>query len=143
MPEYAVHYMRSLSLPEPVCGIQGSCTITPDMARVTCAQCVKKAPITLAAQPEKWLLAQVRALAKQHNWRVYHTFDSRKSERGFPDLVLCKPPRLILAELKREGERPTIEQQAWLDALATIPSIASYVWYPMDLPHIADLLAET
>ena len=147
---YAVHYMRSLSYPEPVCGITGSCTITADVARVTCAQCVKRAPVTLAAQPEKWLLQQVRALAKLWGWKCYHTHNSKHSEAGFPDVVLCKAPthgygfrgRLIFAELKREGETPTIEQQAWLDALATIHGIASYVWRPTDLPHIAALLAQ-
>ena len=143
---YAVHYIRSLQYPEPVCGAScgsGSITVSSDMTRVTCAQCVKKAPVTLAAQPEKWLLAQVRALARLHGWLCYHTHRSERSEAGFPDVVLLKAPRLILAELKRDGETPTIEQQAWLDALATVPDIETYLWRPSDLPHIADLLAET
>jgi hypothetical protein len=47
---------------------------------------------------------------------------------GWPDLVLCKPPRLIFAELKREGEEPTADQIAWLDAFAAIEVVETYLW---------------
>jgi hypothetical protein len=49
---------------------------------------------------EKQLQGAVVELAKRLGYLVYHTFDSRRSNPGWPDLVLCKPPRLIFAELK-------------------------------------------
>ncbi len=35
---------------------------------------------------------QVVELAQLHRWHVYHTFDSRRSHAGFPDLLLLKGP---------------------------------------------------
>jgi len=52
-------------------------------------------------------------LARLMGWRVHHTRPALtqrgrwltpiQGDAGFPDLVLCRPPRLILAELKRAG----------------------------------------
>jgi hypothetical protein len=136
-----VHFMRSLALPQPVCGTTTGNTVTLNPEQVTCARCVKKLP--LAAFPEKELLARVRYLARVAGWLVYHTFNSRKSEAGFPDLVLVKPPRLVIAELKRAGEQPTIEQEAWLAALALVPGVECYLWRPADLPRIVEVLTVT
>lgn len=47
----------------------------------------------------------------------YHTFDARRSVRGFPDYVILVGPWLILAELKRIGGRLSTAQAAWLVAL--------------------------
>lgn len=135
-----IHYMRSLALPEAVCGDTAASTITLDAAQVTCTRCHKKLP--LAAFPEKELLARVRFMARQYGWRCYHTHNSKRSEPGFPDLCMVKVPRLIFAELKREGESPTIEQEAWLAALGAIPGVLACLWYPSDLPHIITLLTE-
>ena len=57
--------------------------------------------------------------AKLAGWLVYHTHDSRRSEPGFPDLVLVHPRRRDLAfiECKSERGRLTHEQQVWLRAL--------------------------
>ena len=58
-------------------------------------------------------------------WLVYHTHDSRHSPEGFPDLILVREPRLIIAELKgvdRRG-RPGVvkvaqaERQTYADSL--------------------------
>ena len=54
---------------------------------------------------EKEFMRQVSDLARIFGWRVYHPWLSIHSERGWPDLALVKPPRLILAELKRENGR--------------------------------------
>lgn len=134
-----VHYMRSLALPEPVCQTPTVQTATVDPQRVTCPRCLKKLPLSM--QPEKWLLAQVRQLAHLYGWLCYHTRDSRKSEPGFPDCCLVKPPRLILAELKRDGAQPTIAQQAWLDACGAVPAVESYCWRPADLDVIVEVLS--
>lgn len=58
-----------------------------------------------------------------------------KGKKGYPDLTLVKPGRpgrLIIAELKRTGEDPTPEQQAWLEALGSVPGVTVVVWRTED-----------
>ena len=89
---------------------------------------------------EKDFMAQVVQYAKLHKWHVYHTFDSRKSEAGFPDLVMVKH-KIVFAELKREGGKLTDAQKAWRDVLLPIEEATDYkvevhVWYPSNWPQI-------
>ncbi|HZS02229.1 MAG TPA: VRR-NUC domain-containing protein [Chloroflexota bacterium] len=63
---------------------------------------------------EEDLLRHVKSCAAAFGWLVYHTRDSRRSDEGFPDLVLLRPPRLIFAELKTEQGRVTHDQAMWL-----------------------------
>jgi hypothetical protein len=80
---------------------------------------------------EAAFLAKIRALAKVNGWRVYHTQNSRRSEEGFPDLVLAKPGRLIFAELKTTTGKLTAAQAIWLSMLHnTIPNLEVYLWRP-------------
>jgi hypothetical protein len=91
---------------------------------------------------------QVMEVCKQlGNWRFYHTFNSKRSEPGFPDLVLVRPHtesasgRLVFSELKTKGDRPTIPQQHWLDDLAhSVAGVETYLWYPSDLSNIVEIL---
>ena len=69
------------------------------------------------AMSEKQWQSQVIQAAKAHGWLYYHTYDSRRSKEGFPDLVLVRSPRLIFAELKTETGEVSAEQQVWLDEL--------------------------
>ncbi len=41
---------------------------------------------------EKPFQAQVVELARLSGWLTYHTHDSRRSQSGFPDLVLVRAP---------------------------------------------------
>ena len=59
---------------------------------------------------------QVRGIARDLRVLVYHTFDSRRSEPGFPDLV-CVGRGVLYRELKRENGRLTTAQKCWLAAL--------------------------
>lgn len=70
-------------------------------------------------------------LAGSSGWWTYHTFDSRRSTAGFPDLVLVRGGELIFAELKRDGGRPTPEQLAVLLMLRGAGQTA-VVWTPAD-----------
>ena len=97
---------------------------------------------------EKMLMAQITRLAKSHGWLVYHTYDSRKSEFGFPDLVLVseardhrKHGRVIFAELKTEMEITTDAQDRWLSRLARARAEV-YIWRPSDWPDIARILED-
>jgi hypothetical protein len=83
---------------------------------------------------EAQLLATVRQLARLCGWRCYHTHDSRRSEPGFPDLVLVHAghSRLVFAELKTESGRLSAKQRAWLADLTAVGAEA-HVWRPADL----------
>jgi hypothetical protein len=73
-------------------------------------------------------------------WRRYHTLNSKGSDPGFPDLVLIRPPRLVVAECKTERGRVTIAQWAWLDDFAACGA-ESYVWRPSDRAEIERILS--
>lgn len=70
--------------------------------------------------------------ARLLGWLVYHTFDSRHSAAGFPDLVLVRRDRLIFAELKSEKGRLSRDQDAWLAALQDTRRVTVAVWLPRD-----------
>lgn len=91
---------------------------------------------------EKALQAQVIAYAQMHRWLVYHTHDSRRSQAGFPDLVMVRGTRLIFAELKTEKGRLTPEQTAWIMAFVCLDNqrVESYVWRPSDREEIWRIL---
>jgi hypothetical protein len=67
---------------------------------------------------ERQLQEAVLELAGALGYRAYHTYDSRRSQPGFPDLVLVRPPdRIVFAELKGERGRISREQASWLSDL--------------------------
>jgi hypothetical protein len=79
-------------------------------------------------------------LAALYSWIAYHTHDSRRSQAGFPDLVLVRDDRLIFAELKSEKGRATKEQEEWLGALCNVSGVSVYLWRPSDMDEIIELL---
>ena len=81
---------------------------------------------------ERELQQAVLELARLLRWSCYHTFDSRRSEHGWPDLVLVRPPRLVAAELKSEQGRLTPAQLGWLDLLRQVPGVETAEWRPRD-----------
>lgn len=96
--------------------------------------------VILPEQREAEFQGQVLRLAELSGWLRYHTRDSRRSQPGFPDLVLVREPRLIFAELKRsEKEHPTPEQEQWLARLRGCP-VEVYLWRPGDWDEIVQVL---
>ncbi len=95
---------------------------------------------TLPAITEHEFLRQLSELARLYRWRVYHPWLSIRSERGWPDLALCRPPRLILAELKSERGKATPPQEEWLALLAACPGVEVYLWRPSDFDTITSVL---
>lgn len=92
-------------------------------------------------------------LARLHGWRVHHTRHALnrrgqwrtpiQGDAGFPDLVLARGGRVIFAELKRKGGRPTPQQQMWLQTLAQSGGVEVYVWNPDDWDRIVEILGQT
>lgn len=68
---------------------------------------------------EAELQTNVRQAARLGGWLTYHTNDSRRSDKGFPDLVFVHPitGRTVYAELKSERGRIRPEQRQWIEAL--------------------------
>jgi len=89
---------------------------------------------------EKQWAAQVVAMARRLGWAVFYVHDSRLSPRGWPDLVLCRPPRFAVAELKAEGGRIRPEQALWLAALRACPGVEVYIWRPSDYAKVEEVL---
>lgn len=70
-----------------------------------------------AFRSEAQFQASILDCASKLGYRTYHNPDSRRSTSGWPDIVLCKPPRLIFLELKTMKGRVRDEQYAWIEAL--------------------------
>lgn len=94
---------------------------------------------------EKDFQAAVVEYAKLCGWRVYHTYDSRRSEPGFPDLCMVRAPRLVFLELKRDLKaKVTPDQAAWLTELQAVgaenPHVEAYMVTPDCWPWIEEAL---
>lgn len=81
-------------------------------------------------QSEKQWMANVTQVARLYGFVVYHTHDSRRSEPGFPDLIMIKGRYMIVVELKTDTGKVTHAQQAWLDAFAGVREVRACVWRP-------------
>lgn len=77
-------------------------------------------------------------LARWCGWHVYHTYDSRRSDAGYPDLTLVRNRVLLFRELKARRGRMTEEQQEW-GQLLLYAGQSWAVWRPEDW----DLVVET
>lgn len=77
------------------------------------------------AQTLKWKVAHFRPARTEQGWRTPVQADGK----GFPDLVLAKPGRLIFAELKGDRGRLSAEQKAWINVLGATDAEV-YVWTP-------------
>jgi VRR-NUC domain len=84
---------------------------------------------------EKQFMAAVVEMAQMLGWLVYHTFDSRRSEAGFPDIVCVRRDRVLFIELKTEKGRLSEEQERWLSALG-LAGAEVHCWRPSDWPAI-------
>ena len=89
---------------------------------------------------EKEFMSQVKDLANIYHWEMYHPFLSKWSVRGFPDITLIRPPRIIFAELKRAKGILSPSQQEWAELLRACPGVEYYLWTPDDFDNILSVL---
>jgi hypothetical protein len=93
---------------------------------------------------EKHWQDDVLEIANLFGWASYHTFDSRRSNPGFPDLILARPPLVIAAELKTDHGRISLAQRQWLATLEQCDRIKTRLWRPADRDQVfADLCPDT
>ena len=94
---------------------------------------------------EKQFQAQVLKLAAYCGWTVYHTYNSRRSTSGYPDLSMVRrvsgspKARHVYAELKTQKGRVSKAQYEWL-ALLTAAGHEVYLWRPADFQQIVEVL---
>ncbi len=70
------------------------------------------------ARLQGWLVAHFRGVRVQRkNGEVYHETPVQADGKGFPDLVLTRPGRLVFVELKAERGRLSLDQERWVNAL--------------------------
>jgi hypothetical protein len=86
-----------------------------------------------------WRLHLVPDALYRRSFAVSH-YGANQGHKGWPDLVLCKPPRLAIIELKAESGTVRPDQQAWLDDLAAC-GIETYTWKPHDVDTVIDVLS--
>lgn len=123
-------------------------------SRIDAAQALnrnRKLSIT-EAQWQRTVIEAAAALG----WRCYHTHDSRRSQEGFPDLVLVRD-RVLFVELKidKAHSKMSVPQLEWqvaiqdaldrwwmgagVDAEAPNP-FEHLVWRPSDWPEVYRVL---
>ena len=98
---------------------------------------------------EKEFTSQVLAYAKLRGWRSAHFRSARTAKgwatpvqgdgKGFPDLVLVRGEKVIIAELKVGKNKATKEQAEWLTAFADA-NLECYVWRPEQWAEIEEVL---
>ena len=91
---------------------------------------------------EKDFEGQIRDLSKLFGWKYYHTWRSLHSPAGFPDCVLTREGRTIIAELKTDKRKSklTPEQARWLWELRKTSNLEVFVWRPRHFEAIAEIL---
>jgi hypothetical protein len=88
---------------------------------------------------EKQWQQQVLDLATLYGWRHFHDRDPRGSDSGWPDLVLCRPPELLIVELKSQHGHLTRAQSEWLAALRAC-GVQVDVWRPSQFDEVHERL---
>jgi hypothetical protein len=109
---------------------------------------------TALHETEATFTRAVLQLAKLRGWRSAHFRPGRVMRggrwtyetpidgdaKGFPDLVLIRGRRLLVAELKSGRGRTTPEQEQWLAAFR-LAGVEAFVWKPGDWPAVEATLA--
>lgn len=81
------------------------------------------------AHNERWRVAHFRpAQNARGDWRTPVAADGK----GFPDLVLVREGRLVIAELKAQDGRTSDDQRRWIHEFLQVEGIEVHIWRPMD-----------
>lgn len=86
----------------------------------------------------RWKSAHFRPAKTEHGWRTAVSGDGK----GFFDLVLVRPPRVLFVELKSEKGKMALEQDDWFAMACGCPGVETYCWRPRDLDGDKPLIVE-
>ena len=97
-----------------------------------------------ATVTEKQFHQQIVQAAHLCGWMLYHTYDSRRSEAGYPDDTLVHPVSgdFFLIEEKTEKGRLSPAQKRWIAALEA-SHIEVHVYRPHQIDEIIARLQRT
>ena len=84
----------------------------------------------------RWRRAHFRPAMTKWGWRTPVQADGR----GFPDLILVRPPRLLVVELKSDKGTLSVFQEEWLLDFRGVPGVEVYVWKPVDWDKLGKIL---
>lgn len=101
----------------------------------------------LPAESETSFQTAVLDFAKLRGWMCAHFRPARtnggwktpvQGDAGFVDIVFCRPPRIVFAELKSDKGRMEPAQEKWVYRLAQSGGelVDTYVWRPSDWPEV-------
>lgn len=98
-------------------------------------------PALRAGATEAQWQAVVRNVAARYGWLSYHTHDSRRSDAGFPDLVLVheQQQRVLFVELKTDKGAVRPAQWLWIGALHWAAKEVG-LWRPRDIDEVVAVL---
>jgi hypothetical protein len=88
------------------------------------------------AQLLGYKVAHFRVARTSSGWRVPIEADGT----GWPDLVMVRDKKILVAELKVQNRPLTRQQAAWLQALEGA-GVAAYHWTPNDWREIQEVLS--
>lgn len=105
--------------------------------------------MSLLALNEAEFMDQVTGLAEKLRWSWVHFRPARTAHgwvtpvsgplgKGWPDLVLVKPGRVIFAELKSDKGKVSAEQDDVIGLLNSA-GVEAYVWRPRDFDAIVEI----
>jgi hypothetical protein len=100
---------------------------------------------------EKEWSTTVIEIARLNRWLIHHSrpawvregrmVTALSGHAGLPDLIMVKPPRMVVVELKTETGVLSDEQRNWLQAFAEVPGCRAFVWRPSDLDTVWRVLS--
>lgn len=109
-----------------------------DLARKAAEEAAANPDPAEEAQSEKAFQADIVKFAEKQGWTCYHTYNSRKSQEGYPDLTLVRE-RVVWIEAKTETGVVSAAQQTWHELLNAAGQEA-YIFRPKDWPQIVEVL---
>ena len=85
-----------------------------------------------------YILAHFRPARTKYGWVTAVAGDGR----GFPDCIITKLGRTIIAELKTNSRKSklSIEQARWLLILRRTPGLEVFIWRPRQWDRIVSIL---
>lgn len=101
----------------------------------------------IASMSEQRYQNQIIELARKLGWGlIYHTYNSRRSAYGFPDLILLKAfdngKAICLAlEVKSQKGRVRPGQREWIETFSLVDGVISAITRPLEWDCLTLLLS--